>query len=71
MQLPQTEQGALQGVIGGVAAEREDRGGVLLRRSVRPVRAGKKINTKGSALVIPLLPPRARKRGTEELHHTP
>lgn len=64
--------GALQGVSGGVAAEREDRGGVLLRRlSVRPVRAGEKINTKGSALVIPLSPPRARERGAEELHHTP
>ncbi|WP_178383806.1 hypothetical protein [Pseudomonas aeruginosa] len=28
-------------------------------------------NTKGSALVIPLLPPRARERGAEELPHTP
>ncbi len=29
------------------------------------------LNTKGSALVIPLLPPRARERGAEELPHTP
>lgn len=28
-------------------------------------------NTKGSALVIPLLPPRARERGAEKLPHTP
>src|SRR5690606_1560226 len=28
-------------------------------------------NTKGAALVIPLLPPRARERGMEKLPHTP
>lgn len=51
---------------------RRRRGGALLRRlSARPVRAGKEINTKGAALVIPLSPPRARERGAEELPHTP
>lgn len=37
------------------------------RRSVRHDRN----NTKGAALVIPLLPPRARERGVEKLPHTP
>lgn len=38
------------------------------RRSARRARTN---NTKGAALVIPLLPPRARERGVEKLPHTP
>ena len=34
-------------------------------------RRAKAKHTKGAALVIPLLPPRARERGVEKLPHTP
>jgi len=39
--------------------------------SLRSARRARTNNTKGAALVIPLLPPRARERGVEKLPHTP
>ncbi len=54
--------------VGGRRCRRERPGsGVELVRRARAER----INTKGFALVIPLLPPRARERGVVKLPHTP
>src|SRR5690606_35283811 len=39
--------------------------------SLRSARRARTNNTKGAALVIPPLPPRARERGVEKLPHTP
>ena len=58
-------------MISRIAGSRSANGPSRMNRAWVLVRAGGMIDTKGAALVIPLLPPRARERGVVKLPHSP